>query len=158
MCEEKKEGGRKSPVSPIVKFYWDKEGLLLLHLRLKSVTHCLLWTCQYDWMQSLIYTDNFSSCSAKQNKRHYETSSQGYKQTSLSREKVECCVRYMYWRWGSSTWQRQCYRFTLKSEWRHMWAFTAVCRHSAGLITLVCLLVTWQHRDDDAVLVAQQLK
>lgn len=102
MCEREKEGGGNL-VCPIVKLYQDKEGLLLLHLCLKSVTHCFLWTCQSDWMQNLIYTDNFSCCSAKQNKWHYETSSQGYKQTSLSRNKVEHCVKY--WRWGNHTWK-----------------------------------------------------
>lgn len=136
MWERENKGGGKSLVSPIVKLYRDKEGMLLLHLRLKSVTHCLLSTCQYDWIQSLIYTDNFSCCSAKQNIRHYETSSQGSKQTLLSREKVEHGVKY--WRWSSRTWQCQCQGFTLKPEWRHMWASKAMCWHFAGLITLVC--------------------
>lgn len=54
----------------------ERESLLLLHLPLKSVTHCLLCTCQDDWIQSLIYADNFSRCSAKHNKQRSETRSQ----------------------------------------------------------------------------------
>lgn len=63
-------------------------GLLLLHFCLKSVTHCLLWTCQDDRKQSLIYPDKFTCCSVEQDKWYSETSSQNNKQLSLIRKKL----------------------------------------------------------------------